>query len=84
VDFVPGDPQVTDAFAAWMAGQAFSAWQVPDGYPWTHLGYTYNWDPAASSIVGTSEYVIPQGTSVQVLGQVPAVELCTQDRLQCP
>lgn len=83
-DFEPDDPQVTDAFAAWMAGQAFSSWQVPSGYPWTHLGYTYNWDPAASSIVGTSEYVIPQSSPVQVLGQVPAVELCTQGRLKCP
>lgn len=83
-DFAPGDPQVTDAFAAWMAGQAFSSWQVPNGYPWTHLGYTYNWDPAASSIVGTSEYVIPQSSPVQVVGQVPAVELCTQGRLTCP
>lgn len=83
-DFAPGDSLVSDAFAAWMAGQAFSSWQVPNGYPWTHLGYTYNWDPAASSIVGTSEFVIPQSSPVQVVGQVPAVELCTQGRLQCP
>lgn len=67
-----------------MAGQAFSAWRIPDGYPWTHLGYTYNWDPQAMSIVGTSEYVIRQGTTIKVTGLVPAVPYCTQDRLKCP
>jgi len=81
--FDPSDSQATVAFQAWMAGQAFSSWQIPGGYPWTHLGYTYNWDPDASSIVGTSEYVIPRGTTVQVVDQVPAIELCTNNRLKC-
>jgi hypothetical protein len=83
-DFENPVPAATVDFQAWMAGQAFSAWQIPDGYPWTHLGYTYNWDPDAPNIVGTSEYVIPQGTTVQVTGLVPAVPYCTQNRLPCP
>jgi hypothetical protein len=45
------------------------------GYPWTRLGYTYNWNPEAS-IEGTSEFVIPEGTSVEVCGVVPATEFC--------
>jgi len=66
---------------AWMAGQAFFAWQQYDGnpskggYPWTRLGYTYNWNPG-TSIVGASEFVIPGGTPVEVCGVVPVTELC--------
>jgi hypothetical protein len=68
---------------AWIANQALFAWQQytdnpsVGGYPWTRLGYTYNWNPAAS-IVGTSEFVIPEGTSVEVCGVVPATEFCAQ------
>ncbi|MES1240448.1 MAG: hypothetical protein ABUT39_02410 [Acidobacteriota bacterium] len=83
-DFENPVPKATTDFQAWMAGQAFSAWQIPNGYPWTHLGYTYNWDPQAPSIVGTSEYVIRQGVTVNVTGLVPAVPYCTQNRLKCP
>jgi len=30
---------------------------IPNGYPWTHLGYTYNWAPGGDRY-GASEYVI--------------------------
>ena len=39
------------------AASSFSLHAVPDGYPWTHLGYTYNWAPSADRY-GASEYVI--------------------------
>jgi len=83
-DFSGNPPLATAEFRAWLAEQAFSAWQIPNGYPWTHLGYTYNWDPEAASIVGVSEYVIPQNTMIQVIGVVAAVPLCTEGRLSCP
>jgi hypothetical protein len=82
--FDDSDPQATPDFRAWMAGQAFLAWKIPHGYPWTHLGYTYNWDPQAASIHGTSEYVMRAGSTVEVTGVVSAVELCTLNRLTCP
>lgn len=65
---------------SWMAEQAFYAWQIPGGYPWTRLGYTYNWNPEAANIVGTSEFVIPAGTDVNATSIVPAIEYCTQIR----
>jgi hypothetical protein len=68
-----------EAHRAWTAGQAFSSWQIPEtwfGYPWTRLGYTYNWNPDAPSIVGTSEYVIPEGTMIDVCTMIPAIEFC--------
>jgi hypothetical protein len=49
----------------WFANQAMSSWRIPaegaapEGYPWTRLGYTYNWMPGAASRYGVSEYVIP-------------------------
>jgi len=33
-------------------------------YPWTALGYTWDWDPDNSSHVGGSEYVVLGGTQV--------------------
>jgi hypothetical protein len=66
---------------AWIAEQALFAWQLytgapsTGGYPWTRLGYTYNWNPDAS-YVGTSEFVIPDGTQVQVCGVVSAADFC--------
>jgi hypothetical protein len=61
----------------WMAEQMLSAWRMPDGYPvpdadwrrlgypWTRLGYTYNWRPGADRY-GASEYVVRAGTPVTV------------------
>ena len=52
-------------FYRWFVNQAMSAWrapadgQPPDGYPWTRLGYTYDWAPHALTPYGVSEYVIP-------------------------
>ena len=52
-------------FYRWFTNQAMSSWQIPAagqapaGYPWSRLGYTYNWDPAAKTRYGVSEYVIP-------------------------
>lgn len=66
----------SEAHQAWIAGQALFAWQIPVGYPWTRLGYTYNWNPDAPSIVGTSEFVIPAGTEIEVVDLVTALDYC--------
>lgn len=77
-DFVAG---VSTQRQAWIADQALFAWQLytgepsTGGYPWTRLGYTYNWNPDAS-YVGTSEFVIPDDTQVQVCGVVSATDFC--------
>ncbi|HVF48902.1 MAG TPA: hypothetical protein VNA19_02370 [Pyrinomonadaceae bacterium] len=38
---------------------------LPDGLPWTRLGYTYDWGNP-SNHVGMSEFVIPTGARVKV------------------
>lgn len=71
-------PDTPEDRQAWLANQALSAWQLPHGYPWTRQGYTYNWNPKVTSGIrlGTSEYVVPQGTRIQVTGLVNATEFC--------
>lgn len=48
-----------------------------DGYPWTRLGYTYDWgDP--ESEVGPSEFLVRKGAEVTVHVVVPTDEYCRQ------
>jgi hypothetical protein len=65
--FPAGVPQ---SHVTWMADQMLDAWVVAsplsvDGYPWTRLGYTYNWRPGADRY-GGSEYVLRPGSFVNV------------------
>lgn len=50
-------PNATLEHQAWIASADLSLHAVPGGYPWTHLGYTYNWAPGADRY-GASEYII--------------------------
>ncbi|MBU6351343.1 MAG: hypothetical protein KGS73_14490 [Chloroflexi bacterium] len=44
-------------------------------YPWTRLGYTYDWSNSASE-VGLSEFVVAAGSTV-------AVEPVVENELDC-
>lgn len=33
------------------------------GFPWTRLGYTYDWTPGAKDDRGVTEFVVPKGTT---------------------
>ncbi len=46
---------------AWMAGQVSSRYTAPGGYPWTRLGYTFDWNPDTPRY-GASEYVLRTGS----------------------
>ena len=48
------------------------------GYPWTRLGYTYDWAPDAKSEVGLSEFVARKGTKAVVDSVVPQAQYCAQ------
>ncbi|PEN14653.1 hypothetical protein CRI94_03960 [Longibacter salinarum] len=47
----------------------------PNGYPWTRLGYTYDWNPNTDE-VGTSEYVIRSGATVEIHAVASTAEYC--------
>lgn len=60
----------------WMAVQMLSSWKVPGGYPWTRLGYTYDWSPEAASVVGPSELVVRKGAVIEVTAVTPTAAYC--------
>jgi hypothetical protein len=59
----------------WMATSSFSLHALPDGYPWTHLGYTYNWAPGQDRY-GASEYVIRPHAMAVIVAKSTPVEYC--------
>jgi len=46
-----------------------------DGYPWTRLGYTYDWGNPQSE-VGLSEFVVRQGATVEIKSVSTTAEYC--------
>jgi hypothetical protein len=46
------------------------------GYPWTAMGWTYNWDPASETHVGISEFVVRKGTCAQTIQSFGPAEFC--------
>jgi hypothetical protein len=35
-----------------------------DRYPWTQLGYTYDWDPKNKTHIGLSEFIISSNRTI--------------------
>jgi len=60
---------------AWMASQAFELHTLSHGFPWTHLGYTFNWAPDTDRY-GASEYVIRPGAPALILQNVTSESYC--------
>lgn len=46
------------------------------GYPFTRLGYTYDWNEQSPDHYGASEFVLAPGTVTQVLEQMPTDAYC--------
>ncbi len=63
-----------EAHKSWMAEQFLSRYRQPGGYPWTHLGYTYDW--AGGSIAGASEFVLRKGARITVTGKSETPAYC--------
>jgi hypothetical protein len=59
----------------WMATETFYLHKIPSGYPWTHLGYTYNWTPGADRY-GASEYVIRANAKAVIVDNVQPARYC--------
>jgi len=81
-DSVAGDcgtsfpPGVSPEHVRWIADGTLTLWRLPQGYPWTRLGYTYNWHPG-SPRYGASEYVVRAGAQVEVLSVQPTAAYCS-------
>jgi hypothetical protein len=72
-------PSTTSTHYQWMASQEFMLHELPGGYPWTHLGYTYNWAPEADRY-GASEYVIRGGAAALIVKNVSPTEYCANTK----
>ncbi|MCB1034358.1 MAG: hypothetical protein KDD47_11060 [Acidobacteria bacterium] len=61
--FPPSEPDDSD-YRRWFESQQESTYGE-DGYPWTRLGYTYDWGNPLTE-VGLSEYLVWTGATVEV------------------
>lgn len=57
---------VSQAYKDWFSATWASRYESATPYPWTQLGYTYDW--GSSDHVGLSEFVIEKGSVVGVAG----------------
>lgn len=59
----------------WMANNTLYSYETPGGYPWTRLGYTYNWRPGEDRY-GASEFIVAAGTEVVIDRVLDARSYC--------
>ena len=75
---------VSSEHKSWIAGKMLTSYLVAQehdsalSYPWTRLGYTYDWKRGADKY-GASEYVIRPGAIVTVTGSQPYTNYCGRD-----
>lgn len=78
------DPKLDPEFTTFLLQQWWSAHRAtiepgndPElGYPWTGMGWTYDWDPASKTHIGVSEFVVKKHAAVGNLHVRTPVEFC--------
>ena len=76
IDFRPANPFTTlsDDYRKWFAAQKKTSYQT-NGYPWTRLGYTYDWgNPDHPE--GLSEFIIIKGARVEIKAVTSTADYC--------
>ncbi|MFO8233431.1 MAG: hypothetical protein R6U20_12290 [Longimonas sp.] len=74
--------RVAPEHTEWLDEQfAFS--HQPGGYPFTGLGYTYDWGRPGQP-VGFSEFVVPEGATIRVEDQASTAAYCTPEAATNP
>ena len=81
----PGPPLSTTSkdYQEWFYKQYYSSYaDLRQQYPWTALGYTFDWAPDENGEskfvkVGESEFVIPKGASIEIQSETRTAEYCT-------
>lgn len=83
----PGPPPPTagNVYKLWFLNQYYSSFgtAMPHSYPWTALGYTFDWGMDDSGKViryGESEFVIPQGAPIHIESVASTQEYCTSGK----
>lgn len=70
----PEDPAYPN-HADWFRLQKALAYDPANPYPWTRMGYTYDWGDPANKI-GASEFVVRQGTTVDIIADQSPEQYC--------
>lgn len=65
---------------AWINAQKASSYQ-DKGFPWTGLGYTYDWGNPQTEI-GASEFLVRKGATVMIESLTETGEYCKRNALQ--
>jgi len=63
-----------------MASSYISTTSGAPGYPYTRLGYTYDWSPASTDHYGASEFILVPGTVAMLKEEVSTDAYCTAVR----
>jgi hypothetical protein len=78
------DPELDQEFTRFLLEQWWSSHRAtvePDhdpelGYPWTGMGWTYDWNPASKTHVGVSEFVVKKQAVVSDVRAMTPAEFC--------
>jgi hypothetical protein len=82
LDFPTGFLTVSLNYVGWFDRQYCDSYGT-NGYPWTRLGYTYDWGlPQEKGHVGKSEFVIKPGSKVKICSVTPTDEYCASAQPQ--
>lgn len=64
----------------WYAKQTAQSYQTYPGFPWTRLGYTYNWKQGENE-VGVAEFVVKNGSKILPISVVDTDLYCSKKKL---
>jgi len=86
------DPEITDkscglafpkdteeAHISWINNQRLASYYNPiwnQNYPWTELGYTYDWNPKNKTHIGVSEFIIANNANIVIKGFQTTAQYC--------
>jgi hypothetical protein len=81
----PADPSQREGFDAhgrWLAGHMLASYRIEtpggQGYPFTGLGYTYDWHPDNERHIGLPEYVVLPDTAVTGVRAADIATFCAE------
>lgn len=73
------EKEAVEAVQAFVFAQMWSSFNVgfpSPGYPFTGMGWTYNWSPDSEDHYGISEYVVKQGAKVHKVRNLTPKQFC--------
>ncbi|MFT6334500.1 MAG: hypothetical protein ACI86M_001233 [Saprospiraceae bacterium] len=69
----------SDEYIQWVNNLRIQSYYNPEwnsNYPWTELGYTYDWNPSNKLHIGLSEFVIRENSNVIIHNFVSTADYC--------